>query len=108
MLNKSLLSILAGLLIFSGSAHALKKSKSYSVNIENMKFNTENVTAQKGDTVVWTNNDLVPHTVTALDQSFDSKVIDAGKTWTLVLKKIGITNYKCTFHPSMIGKITVQ
>lgn len=107
MLLKTVLSILAGLLI-SGSVQALNKKNSYSVNIENMKYTPEALSVKKGDTIIWTNNDLVPHTVTAIDNSFDSKVIDAGKTWTLVVKKVGPKDYKCSFHPTMIAKIVVK
>jgi plastocyanin len=76
------------------------------VSISNFAFNPENVTIQVGQKVTWTNNDSVPHTVTGTD--FDSGKLDPGATYSHTFDKAGSFDYKCTIHPSMLAKVTVQ
>jgi plastocyanin len=61
-----------------------------------------------GDTVEWKNADIVAHTVTAVNKSFDSGVIPSGGTWKLVAKKRGNFNYFCALHPNMKAKLVVE
>lgn len=58
--------------------------------------------------VVWVNNDLVPHTVTAMDGSFKSDAIAPGASWTLVPAKKGTFVYACDFHPAMSATLIVK
>ncbi len=52
------------------------------VNINGMSFSPKSYTVKTGTTVTWINNDNVPHTVTADDNSFDSGSIAAGGKFT--------------------------
>lgn len=79
----------------------------HEVTIEGMKFEPAVVTVRTGDTVVWHNKDLVPHTATATG-AFDSKEIAAGKQWTWTARKRGRHAYVCTYHPGMQGTVVVQ
>jgi plastocyanin len=72
-----------------------------------MAFVPEVLTVNKGDTVVWVNKDLFPHTATA-QGGFDSHEIAASKTWRFVAKKAGRTPYICTLHPTMKGALIVR
>lgn len=90
------------------ASDSLKKSTSNEISIGNMSFSVSNLTVKKGETIQWINNDLVPHTVTALDKSFDSQTIAPGKTWTFRAKKIGQFPYQCEFHPSMKASVSVE
>ena len=38
------------------------KPKTHTVTIENFGFQPESLTVTRGDTIVWVNKDLVPHT----------------------------------------------
>jgi len=77
------------------------------VTIANFAFSPAAVTVKVGDTVTWTNNDSVPHTVTGAD--FDSGQLAPGATFSHQFTKAGSFDYKCTIHPSMApGKVTVQ
>jgi plastocyanin len=78
------------------------------VVIENMKFSPGEISAKPGEIITWKNNDLVPHTVTALNKSFDSKMIEPGKTWVLKAPQKGTYPYKCDFHPVMSAKLLVK
>jgi plastocyanin len=82
--------------------------KTHTVVIEGMKFEPESLTVAPGDTVVWVNKDLVPHTATAESGEFDSKDIEAGKSWQFTASKKGDFPYICDFHPKMKATLQVQ
>jgi plastocyanin len=69
----------------------------------------DNITVVIGvnNTVVWTNNDNEPHTVTASDGSFDSGNMNPGATFTYTFTKPGTYRYICTYHPWMQGYVIV-
>ena len=72
-------------------------------------YDPDNITVVIGvnNTVVWTNNDNIPHTVTASDGSFDSGNMNPGATFTYTFTKPGSYQYICTIHPWMHGYVTV-
>jgi plastocyanin len=78
------------------------------VTIENYTFKTSTITITAGDTVVWKNLDDDPHTVTAVDGSFDSKGLAQGDTFTHRFTKPGKYSYYCKVHPMMRGTIIVK
>ena len=62
-----------------------------------------------GTTVTWTNDDTaMPHTVTAVDGSFDSGQLAAGLTFSFTFDKPGEFEYFCTLHPWMRAKVEVM
>lgn len=77
------------------------------VTIENYAFNAPTITVAAGSTVVWKNLDDDPHTVTALDGSFDSHGLAQGDTFSYRFTKPGKYNYYCKVHPMMRGTIIV-
>jgi plastocyanin len=79
-----------------------------SVVIENMQFTPATLQVRRGDRIVWINQDLVPHTVTARDGSFDSHAIAPGATWSLVAAKTGAVDYACLYHPTMVAHLVVR
>lgn len=91
----------------STAASAQRKPATIKVAINDFTFVPANVSAQPGDTIVWTNNDVVDHTATAASKAFDV-VIPVGKSASLVVKKTGALPYFCRFHPPMKGTITVS
>jgi plastocyanin len=65
--------------------------------------------AAVGDTIVWINRDLVPHTATSDDgQAWTTPAIAAGDSGTLVMRKKGEWAYYCKFHPTMHGRLIVH
>lgn len=94
---------------FIGVAKAQKPApQTHTVVIHNFAFQPAELTVNVGDTIVWKNMDIVSHTVTAADGSFDSGEIKAGKSWKLVAKKAGTFAYSCSPHPNMHGTLTVK
>jgi plastocyanin len=61
-----------------------------------------------GTLITWTNNDTVPHSVTAADNRFDSGAILPGKTFQWTANDSGTIAYHCIFHPSMTAVLTVR
>jgi plastocyanin len=78
------------------------------VSIDNLSFNPADVTVPTGSTVVWTNDDSVPHTVTAADGSFDSGIFDPGSGFTWTFDQPGTFPYACQLHPQMQGTVRVE
>lgn len=79
-----------------------------SVQISNFSFSPASLTVKVGDTVTWTNQDSMGHSATADDKSFDTGVLDQGKSGTITFSKAGTFTYHCSVHPSMKGTIIVQ
>ena len=85
---------------------AQKKSpKTYNIAIKGFKFQPEKLEVEVGDTVIWTNEDIVPHIVTA--EKFKSKSMDKGEAWSLKVKQKGDFPYICRFHPTMKAELIV-
>ncbi len=61
-----------------------------------------------GDKITWSNADSLPHTVTASDGSFDSKVIAAGRTFSHTFDVAGTFDYICVIYPWMKGTVIVE
>jgi len=71
-----------------------------------------------GDTVTWTNHDVIPHTVTSgtgpsdpnKGKEFDSglsTLLQPGKTFSHKFTRAGEFPYFCQLHPAMTGTVTV-
>ena len=84
------------------------KPKTHTVTMENMRFQPQSLTVARGDTVVWVNKDLVPHTATSRDGVFDSKAIQAETTWSFTARQKGEFAYICAFHPTMTATLLVR
>lgn len=78
------------------------------VVIEQMRFDPPALTVQHGDRVVWVNKDLFPHTASATSKAFDSRSIAPNASWSYVASRPGSYPYRCNFHPTMRGTLTVR
>jgi plastocyanin len=76
--------------------------------MEGMAFMPDVLTVAAGDTVVWINKDLVPHTATSSAAGFDSKNVAASKSWRYTVDRTGDFDYVCSFHPTMTAQLHVQ
>jgi plastocyanin len=76
------------------------------VAIDKIAYAPISISAHVGDTVEWTNKDIVAHTATARDKQWDFMIFP-GKKQSVVLKRAGTIDYYCRFHPNMAGTITV-
>ena len=78
------------------------------VHIKNFAFVPATVTVKVGQSVAWVEDDDVPHTVTAVDVSFDSGNLDKNGGFTHTFKKAGTYPYLCTYHSYMKGTVIVK
>jgi plastocyanin len=83
-------------------------AKTHTVIMEGMAFRPKVITVAAGDTIVWVNRDLVPHTATSEAGGFDSKTIQADESWTHTAATNGDFTYVCTFHPAMTATLRVR
>jgi plastocyanin len=91
------------------AASVVKRPTTHTVTIEGMKFRPQALTVASGDSIVWINKDLVPHTATsATGGVFDSKLIAPDKSWRLTIRTKGTFAYLCTYHPAMKGSLRVE
>lgn len=79
-----------------------------SAAISSFTFQPAIINVNVGDTIAWTNNDSAPHTVTADDGSFVSDTMNQGGTYSHLFSKTGSFTYRCAFHGSMVGTVTVR
>ena len=82
-------------------------TKTHEVQVKDSSFNPATLNARVGDTISWVNLGKMPHSVTAIDRSFD-QMLAPGQRFNLVLRKQGTIQYICTPHPSMFGTIVVE
>ena len=78
------------------------------VKIDNFTFNPQQITVKAGTTVVWTNHDDIPHTVTSSTQTFKSKALDIDDKFAFTFATPGRYEYFCALHPHMTGSIVVE
>lgn len=84
-----------------------QKATTHTVAIRGFEFVPKQLKVRPGDTVVWTNEDIVPHTATAKG-GFDSKEIASKKSWSYKATRKGKFPYICSYHPTMKGELTVE
>lgn len=85
--------------------------KTYQVEIRAMQYVPASLTVEVGDTITWTNIDVLPHTVTSgipSPAAFDSKEVAAKQRWSITVSASGNYNYVCTYHPTMKGAFSVR
>jgi plastocyanin len=79
------------------------------VKISEFAFTGQSVTIKAGQSVLWTNDGSVAHTVT--DKSgtaFNSPSINPGQTYVQTFNKAGTYQYICSIHPDkMHGTVVV-
>jgi len=80
----------------------------HQVSISDFKFVPPTLEVHAGDTIEWKNGDLVAHTATADDRTFDTGPIQADQTRRVVLTKKGRFTYFCRYHITMKGTLVVE
>ncbi len=86
----------------SGDARRAEK-----VQIVEFAYGPDPVTIEAGGKVTWQNEDTAPHTATADDGSFDTDILEKGKTKSETFKQPGTFTYYCQVHPTMHGTVEV-
>jgi plastocyanin len=90
-----------------------RAATTHHVSVVDFAFSPKTLTVEPGDTVTWTNNSGLPHTVTADDGSFDSGSLGPGQTFTHTFGVAATVPYHCSFHGApggqgMAGTVVVR
>ncbi len=101
--------VIALSLLASNQGAAASSGATINIEIGDNFFNPKTVTANVGDTIVWTNNGRNPHDVTAGNGSFMSpRRLAPGTTFSYTVTTAGTFAYQCTIHVNHDGVLTVQ
>jgi len=84
------------------------RAASITVEMRQLKFVPDVIEIAVGDTVDFVNVDLVPHTATASDKSFDTGTLRKDQRTDLTFPNAGAFTYICKFHPHMKGRVIVR
>lgn len=77
----------------------------HTIIIKNFNFSPLNLQVQVGDTITWINQDIVPHTATAKDDSWDTGELKQGESATIEVTDKFSLAYFCFYHPMMIAEL---
>jgi len=77
------------------------------ITMENLVVSPAETSAKVGDTIEWINKDVFAHTATAKNGDFDV-MLPPKKSATFVLKKAGIVDYYCRYHPNMKATLKIE
>jgi plastocyanin len=69
------------------------------IAMNSVAFFPRTLEVKAGTTVTWTNDDVVPHTVSAADGSFTSGPLSQGAGFSFTFDTPGTFEYICSIHP---------
>ena len=98
--------LLAPFALLAGIRTAGAAPKVHVVRMAKMVFGPAPTGVRVGDIIEWVNADVVQHTATARDGSFDVNLKPGSKART-VLKSPGVVAYYCRYHSGMTGRVVV-
>jgi plastocyanin len=85
------------------------QGRTHTIEIQGMEFHPPVLRVARGDTVVWINRDIVPHTATSTGKNnkWDTGQLAPGATGRYVPRRAGTARYSCTLHPTMKGLLII-
>ncbi len=90
------------------SAYATEPQvKEHVVEITGLEFVPESIKVNPGDTITWVNRDIVPHTATSKDGTWDTGTINQNESMSLIVSKKMTSAYNCRFHVNMTGTVVI-
>ncbi|HEU0299909.1 MAG TPA: cupredoxin family copper-binding protein [Longimicrobium sp.] len=78
------------------------------IKISAFRYQPSTVEARPGDTIVWINRDVLPHTATDRASGWDTGSMAAGGQGSVVVERPGSYAYVCAFHPNMAATLVVR
>lgn len=100
--------LLNGEAAFSRVLKAASLPRRHVLEIREFDFYPQHALVSPGDTIVWINRDIVPHTARAKDGTWGSPSLEEGGSWEMVVQKSGMQAYFCEFHPHMGGVLEAR
>lgn len=83
------------------------------VKIQNLKYSNPEVKIKAGESVTWTNLEVMPHNVhfvagrIGADKDLMGAMLTKDQSFTVRFNQPGTYEYHCTPHPFMRGKVVV-
>lgn len=107
------ISVLAFVAMISLMPAAASVAGTVSVDIKLFQFKPKELQVKQGDTVIWTNDDAIEHSVTSgapgkPSKSFDSGFFTQGGNFSHTFDKAGSFTYFCKRHPNMRATVKVS
>jgi plastocyanin len=96
----------AALILAALALAAPAQAAEHVIVLANMRFGALPAGLKVGDTIVWENRDIVPHTASARDRSFDV-TLQPHQAKRITLRHAGAIAFYCRFHPAMRGELRV-
>lgn len=90
--------------LLAGGPAAAAQSRTHTIVMQKMKFGAVPTDLRKGDVILWVNHDIVPHTATARNRSFDV-TIQPRQSARTVVRQAGTIPFYCRYHPAMHGTL---
>lgn len=83
------------------------------VNIAKMKYDTPEVRIKPGDTVVWINQEAMPHNIAfkkgvVAEGDFKGEMLKKDQAYAITFNEAGSYEYHCTPHPFMRATVVVE
>jgi plastocyanin len=102
-----------GILVLLGAAALPRPNdippRRHVVEIEGMAFHPAVMEVAPGDTVIWLNRDIVPHTATGDGKPvWSTGVLAREQSGIYVPRQSGSSTYFCELHPVMKGKLIIR
>lgn len=92
-----------------GAACTRAAPRSHVVEIRGFAFLPATLQVPAGDTVMWINHDVVPHTATREGGGWDSGSLGGEQVWRWVVTgRDSQSYYYCAFHPTMRGALVIR
>ena len=105
MTRVSLVAPLAALTAVASAGAAPRRAEVY---VQFSAYGPSQLDVLPGTKVVWSNVSARTHTVTAYDGSFDSGRIAPGGRFAFTFTRVGVNEYHCRLHPSIVGEVDVR
>jgi len=105
--RRRLLAGLGAALLLPAAGRRAPAGRPHQVMIEGFAFAPARVAVGAGETVEWTNTDIVPHTATDRAGGWDTGTLARGEGAAVTFRTPGRFVYVCTFHPHMRGEVVV-
>lgn len=103
ILRRLLLAVIGAALAVGPASGAPKVQ---SVTIHQMAFGPTPAGLRVGDVIEWVNDDILVHSATARDKSFDVELKPKAHV-RMTLKRAGTLAFFCRYHPGMTGRLVV-
>lgn len=81
--------------------------KKHVVEITDLEFVPNTIHVRPGDMITWVNRDIVPHTATSVDGSWDTGVINQDESKSVVVSLNMTSAYLCRFHVNMSATVVL-